>query len=225
MVNRGKLLGFAAWVATLIMASLIMMLGAYFQEFSIFFTVADILLISLGGFIMFWSFTLEGNTWISRMLGGQNVGISIMGEPGTFGVFSQLYVNKPDFERDDNNYTVDRNMLLMRKGLGIPYIFHSFGHAEPIDVFANKHGITAAEMTSYLNSFKALIRSKLFNEQFFKFQLLQLVAIGATIIVGVALYFVIGDLGGYLTGIKGDTSAILTKLPTITPAPGVMPNV
>ena len=224
MNMKGHLFGLVGYFMMVIFAILVSMLAPFFPTYNLLFLIVAALAISLGGFVFFYSFTVEGNTLIAKYFAGQNVGIDVLGEPGNVLVFHQVKVNTQGFNYADADYKITNASVGLRRGFAIPYTFHKLGIAEPFMFGENVSGMDAAENTAYLNRFKDFIRTKMFAEQFRTFLLLLIGAIAVTIIVGAFLYFSMTDLSGAIGRVSNQVVEISAKLPSVSPIPGAIPN-
>ena len=211
----------------LFFATMLYYLSNFYPQYSFAFTGVMIIVVSLAGFVLIWPMTLEGSVFVSRFFGGENIGIDIMVEPGNFGIFKSVNMSKPDFEKagEEEHYKTSRDALIQRRGLGVPYLIHISGKAEAVNLIEAKTGIDAGENTAYMNRFKALVRAKLFNEQFRQFFLLLIGGIAATAIVGAVLYWSLSDLTSINANLLARADYIIAHIPSASPVPGAIPKV
>lgn len=182
------------------------------------------LLLAAGGFIAGWSLTIEGNTFISNKFGAQNLGVDVLAEPGQRATFRQVKMTDDDFIANDLPYRIINEMVIIRRGLGIPYLIHKSRVAEPLylwDMAKPEKSIDAADNASYINRKMALIVSKAVRT---RFDLLQKILIGGFIltIVGMAIIYLKSDEIAGL--VRSATATIVSAIPHPAPSTGALPS-
>lgn len=190
-------------------------------EYGIVFFLMTLLMINGAGFILLWSFTAEGGTWIARRLGRKNVGIVRFFETGSFAQFIPADFSKEDFLIKGLHYKNKEDAIYYRGSTGIPYIDFKINDPEPINLSnLDKRG-SAEENTGYFRDIETLIEYMMRNEKYRMLMILIVASIAVTAIGIIFLYFVgIDPINQNTeTAIRG-LNQIITKLtPSISPTP------
>jgi hypothetical protein len=191
-------------------------------EFAPLAIIAALLMINAAGFLLFWSLTVEGNTWMARRLGRQNIGIAEFHEPGAY--FNSVAVNFSNVELQyrGESYKLKREKIEYRAN-GIPYIHFNVGDSEPVSVNDKTRAFDSTENTGFLRDMTTLIEYMMRNQMYRLLLILSIVIIALVILATLFLHFVSVDTVSQKADIILNQVANIGKA-IISPSPSVVPN-
>lgn len=227
-MNRGNYLG-------IIFAILMFGFSYYFLTF--LFQVPSMAL--LLGFMAFFCFTagefsliysslFEGNTYLRRRFGGENVGIGILIEQAAYWRFYQIDLSKSKVKLEEEDFVIMPSHIGYRKGGSIPYVAFKKGTGQSIDLSELKPALTSELTTQWLmneSNIAALMAADMMKNRLFMYTMIGFVIVGLLTIVGI--YFGASASGGATQSgsICQSTLTECTKaLATVTPSAGGIPH-
>lgn len=227
MAKLGYAIAFIIWLFMGIMAVAFYFVGTLLPSLQLFFIALMYVLILVSGFVLMWAFTVEGNTFYLRVLGGKNIIINMLLENGKFLRFIQVDASKSDYEYDKVNYRNKQAAFLFRRGAGTPYQIHRQNENEPIDITNLERTIDASQITAYIKEKLALMAADLWNSIYEQFRIMLI--IGLVLTAAGFIYMIFGPLSDILNDtsntealVRGMYNHIVTVTPM--PQPGAIPN-
>lgn len=185
-MNRGNWIGLIA--------------GAAAMGFGYFFSTFVALVPSMAGFLIIMTFTcivggagiiqyaasFEGNAYLRRRFGRENIGIGILVEQGAFWKFYQVDLTKGSVTLEGEIFFIDPKHIGFRRGGGIPYFVMLKGTGKTVDLATLETSLNSRTITAWLMEESAIARTlaeNLFANKMFLAIIIGFIALGVLLIL------------------------------------------
>lgn len=214
----------AMLIGTLFYGFMTVSAGAFYfistilPDFAVLALIAALLMLNSSGFILFWSLTVEGNTWIARRLARENIGVASFHEPGAYFNDVAIDFSKQEAMYRGESYILRRDAIEYRAN-GIPYIHYNVGDSEPISVSKKDRVLNSSENTGFLRDMTTLIEYMMRNQMYRLLLILGIASLALIILAVVFIHFVsVGGLEEKVIHVSNQIAGIAKSLPTPTPS-------
>jgi hypothetical protein len=168
--------------------------------------------------ILVYSSIFEGNTYIRRRFGGENVGVGVLIEQGAFWRFYQINFSKSSVNLEQEIFMIIPKHIGFRRGGAIPYIAFMKGTGQSIDLQTLQPSLNTKLNTAWLmeeSTIAAIMATNMFQNKIFLIAIIGFIAVGVLTIIGI---FFAAEGDGAAKNAANICSQIISQLPKPTEA-------
>lgn len=223
-MNRGNYIGLAI--------SLVFFgFAYYFVSFAFQVPTMAALLIVIGlvcfmgsSAMVVYSSQFEGNVYLRRRFGGENVGVGILIEQGAFWRFYQINLSKMSVSMEGEVFMIIPKHIGFRRGGAVPYIAFMKGTGQSIDLQTLTPALNTRLNTAWLmeeSTIASIMAANMFQNKIFLAAIIGFIAVG--LLAGIGIYFSASASGGANQCLTIG-QAILNKIPSPTEIAAGIPH-